>query len=174
MWGQCALGNPLAACVLAPLTDRPPAPHPAHPTTLIQADPSAVSGCGMGAYQTGLVGAACKGRGPWRRLTGAQQCMHDRSLGASPVTPLMSRPVECLNAAGELATQVNRDLLPALRNQGVKLYFISIGTYERGVAFCDKTGEQVGDRRGRCFVCEREESSSIALVGAAGKAFCAS
>lgn len=62
-------------------------------------------------------------------------------------------------AAGELATQVNRDLLPALRDQAIKLYFISIGTYERGVAFCDKTGEPVGDG----VVVLRNESSSIAL-----------
>lgn len=51
--------------------------------------------------------------------------------------------------AGELAKQVNRDLLPALRAQGVKLYFISIGTAERGVAFCEKTGGWE-----LCFACQ--------------------
>ena len=36
--------------------------------------------------------------------------------------------------------QVTRDLLPALRTRGVKLYFVSIGTAQRGLQFCERTG----------------------------------
>lgn len=36
--------------------------------------------------------------------------------------------------------QLRRDLLPALREKGVKLYLVSIGTPERGLEFVEKTG----------------------------------
>lgn len=51
--------------------------------------------------------------------------------------PLLPQPMA---NAGELATQVARDLLPALSAKGVKLFFVSIGTPERGVKFCEQTG----------------------------------
>ncbi|KAL4440489.1 hypothetical protein ABPG75_003490 [Micractinium tetrahymenae] len=40
----------------------------------------------------------------------------------------------------ELATQLARDVLPALRARGVKLYFVSIGYPERGRKFSEQTG----------------------------------
>ncbi|GAB4821566.1 hypothetical protein N2152v2_008612 [Parachlorella kessleri] len=41
------------------------------------------------------------------------------------------------NLAGK---QVKRDVLPALREKGVKVYFISIGKPERGSEFVERTG----------------------------------
>lgn len=55
-------------------------------------------------------------------------------------TPPHPHPTHFCCAVQELATQVGRDLLPALRAKGVKLYFVSIGTAERGVLFCEQTG----------------------------------
>lgn len=36
--------------------------------------------------------------------------------------------------------QLNRDVLPTLREKGVKVYFVSIGTPERGLQFSERTG----------------------------------
>lgn len=52
-----------------------------------------------------------------------------------------------LGRSWELATQLARDVLPALRARGVKLYFVSIGYPERGRKFSEQTGERQRRRR---------------------------
>lgn len=45
--------------------------------------------------------------------------------------------------ARELAIQLRRDVKPALDAQGIKLYLVSIGTYERSKEFVQVTGSEV-------------------------------
>jgi hypothetical protein len=55
---------------------------------------------------------------------------------ASPL-PL---PPHCCHCR-ELAVQLKRDLLPALRNKGVKMFLVGIGTPERSLQFAEMTRE---------------------------------
>lgn len=77
---------------------------------------------------------------------GASAVPGERHLWLSHLGPSITQPRRLTHYLPfpahrrELAVQVSRDLLPALRARGVKLYFVSIGKPDRGVLFSERTG----------------------------------